>query len=198
MMFMAADIPYKKQYHKLELNREHKIYADNFFNSEFENKKIIGIHIGAGARWPSKVWHKDNLHEFIEKAKSRNFEVIIFGGPNEAEEIMKLKKEMGVRTNNPNNSHMEFASIVNKCDFMICPDSFSLHISLALGKPTIGLFFCTSLNEVEGYDLLKKIESPMLYDFFPEKMNEYDENLVKSISVDEVLNAIVEFENKDP
>ena len=196
MMFLAAELPYKKQHYKLEISDEHKTYANNFLNSaKFDNKKIIGIHIGASSRWPSKVWHEENLKEFIKKAKFRDFEILLFGGPNETKILEELKKEMGIRTNNSNNSHMEFASLVNLCDFMICFDSLSLHISLALKKPTIGLFFCTPPNEVEGYDLLKKIESPMLYDFFPERMNEYDENLVKSISADEVLNAIMELDN---
>lgn len=194
MMFMAAELSYKKQHHPLNLDLKHKKYAEDFFDAKKENK-IIGIHIGASSRWPSKVWHKENLNEFVKKAKSRNFEIIIFGGPNEISEINKLKSEISVKTNNPYNSHMEFASLVEKCDFMVCSDSFSLHLSLALKKPTIGLFFCTPSKEIEGYDLLRKIESPFLYDFFPEKMNEYDENLVKSISADEVLNAIVELEN---
>ena len=32
--------------------------------------------------------------------------------------------------------------------------------------------------------------SPKLYDFFPEKSDQYNEDLVNSISVDEVLNAL--------
>ena len=90
---------------------------------------------------------------------------------------------------------MQFASLVNMCDFMVCSDSFSLHISLALKKPTIGLFFCTPPDEVESYRFLKKIVSPMLYDFFPEKMNQYDENLVRSISAEEVFDAIIAMED---
>ena len=90
---------------------------------------------------------------------------------------------------------LEFASLVNKCNFMVCSDSFSLHMSLALKKPTIGLFFCTPPDEIESYGFLKKIISPMIYNFFPEKMDEYNENLVKSISPDEVLNIIIELEN---
>ena len=79
---------------------------------------------------------------------------------------------------------------------MVCSDSLALHVSLALKKPTIGLFFCTSPNEVEDYGVLRKIVSPMLYEFFPEKMDQYSEELVKSISADEVLNAIGEMDNQ--
>ncbi len=199
MIFMAAELPYKRQYHAIILSEETKKYAGNFFEeNKINSGKLIGMHLGASARWPSKVWHKENLKDFIKKAKSAGYEIILFGGPNETEELEKIKKQFSesgimLHANNPYNTAMQFASLVEKCNFMICSDSFSLHISLALGKQTIGLFFCTSSKEVEGYDLLKKIESPMLYNFFPERMNEYDENLVKSISSEEVFNKIVEF-----
>jgi ADP-heptose:LPS heptosyltransferase len=73
---------------------------------------------------------------------------------------------------------------------MVCADSFSLHISLALKKPTIGLFFCTSPNEVEGYNLLRKVCSDNLSEFFPERSDIYDENLTKSISSEKVLEIV--------
>ena len=73
---------------------------------------------------------------------------------------------------------------------MVCSDSFALHVAIALNKKTVGLFFCTSPSEVEGYDLLIKIIADKLEEFFPEKMDKYDEELVKSISVDKVLEAV--------
>jgi ADP-heptose:LPS heptosyltransferase len=73
---------------------------------------------------------------------------------------------------------------------MVCSDSFALHISLAMAKPTVGLFFCTSADEVEGYGLLRKIVSPMQKEFFPERMDEYSEELTKSITAEEVLKNI--------
>ena len=202
MIYMAAELPYKKQHHEIFLKKEHEEYSRNFINeNEIKTGKTIGIHLGAGSRWPSKVWHKENLKEFIKKAQKLDFEIIIFGGPNEILEIEEIKKyffELGIRVHasNPKNSIMEFASLVKKCDFMVCSDSFALHISLALKKPTIGLFFCTPPNEIESYGLLKKIISPMLYDFFPEKMDKYDENLVKSISAEDVFKTLLEMENE--
>ena len=63
-------------------------------------------------------------------------------------------------------------------------------IALALKKPTIGLFFCTSPHEVESYGLLHKIISPQIYDFFPERQDMYSEELMNSISADEVFNTV--------
>ena len=186
----------KTQIPELFLKEKEKTYAEKFLTeNNLDNKNLIGIHIGASPRWPSKAWSKNKVKEFIIKLKEKNYNVIIFAGPNERKYQENLinelrKQEIHVYHNNSNNSIREFASLVKLCKTMVCSDSFSLHISLALGIKTIGLFFCTSPNEIEGYGILKKIVSPLLYDFFPERMNEYNEDLVNSISVEEVLKEV--------
>jgi ADP-heptose:LPS heptosyltransferase len=79
---------------------------------------------------------------------------------------------------------------VSICNALVCSDSFSLHVALGLGIKAVVLFFVTSQNEVETYDIGTKIISPRLKEFFPERSNVYDEELVKSISAKEVMQAI--------
>lgn len=201
MMFDAAELLYNKQHHFISLTDDDKKYANNFVaQNNVVGKKLIGIHLGASPRWPSKKWHKDNLKEFIKKASDKNYEILLFGGPDEIQEHDQVFNELideniKIHRNNPQNTDLEFISLVNLCNQMICSDSYALHIALSLKKPTIGLFFCTSHQEVEDYDLLKKLVSPLQKDFFPEKMDQYSEELVKSISADEVLKAIEENES---
>lgn len=198
MMFMAAEIPYKKERYQLILNEEDKKYALNFKKeNDFDKKKIIGIHMGASSRWPSKVWAENKVIDFIKMANKKDYGILLFGGPNEVEKQVllseKLNKEgIKIYRNNPKNTKREFASLVNLCDIMVCSDSFSLHVSVGLGKKTICLFFCTGSNEVEGYGILKKIVSPLMKDFFPEKMNEYSKELVNSISAEKVMENVDE------
>lgn len=196
MMFMAAELSPNKDLTEINIQEKDKKYAENFLkNNRISTEKLIGIHLGASSRWPSKVWHKENLKEFIKKAKEKSYEVILFAGPNEAQDQNNLLNELKEENtqayqNEPNNTDGQFAALVNSCKMMICSDSFALHVSVFLKKPTIGLFFCTSPNEVESYGLLTKVVSPMLPDFFPEKMNQYSESLVKSISADDVMSRL--------
>ncbi len=198
MMFETAELPYNTEKSEIHLNDEDKEYAKNFLNrSEINKKKLIGIHMGTGPRWPSKMWHPDKIKEFIIAAKKENYEILLLGGPDEIGKhealTNELKKEgITIYTNNIKNTNREFASLIDKCEYIVCSDSFAIHVAIALKKKTIGLFFCTSPDEVEGYGLLTKIVSPMLYDFFPEKMDKYDERLVNSISVEQVLQALKE------
>ncbi|MEK6889310.1 MAG: glycosyltransferase family 9 protein [Nanoarchaeota archaeon] len=196
MMFMVAELKYEKEKYEIKLENEDKNYAEEFARKNRLNRgKLIGIHMGASSRWPSKVWHKENVKELIRKANKKGYDILLFGGPNEVEEhellVKELEKEkIKIHRNNPKNSKKGFASLVNLCKVMVCSDSFALHVAIALNKKTVGLFFCTSPSEVEGYDLLIKIIADKLEEFFPEKMDKYDEELVKSISVDKVLEAV--------
>jgi D-glycero-D-manno-heptose 1,7-bisphosphate phosphatase len=202
MMFDIAELPYKKQHHPIYLNEKDMEYSRDFANKNNINpKKLIGIHIGSSPRWPSKAWDQERIKEFIIKVKDKGYDIILFGGPDEVERHEKFAKELnnqGIKIfrNNPSNTDREFLSLMNLCSNIICSDSFALHISLALKKPTICLFFCTSPNEIEDYGLLKKIVSPRLNEFFPEKQDEYDKELTRSISADEVLNVIEKMKNK--
>jgi ADP-heptose:LPS heptosyltransferase len=193
MMFEAAELDYKKQ--KIPLNPK-KEYAQRFLKeNNIIPEKIIGIHMGASSRWPSKKWHTNNLKEFIQKANQRAYKIFLFGGPNEANKINLLYQELKsqgieIYKQDPHCSILEFASLVDLCDRIVCGDTLCLHIALALNKPTIGLFFCTSFSEVEDYGLLKKLIAPKHAEFFPERSDQYSEELTKSISPKEVLDLI--------
>lgn len=196
MMFMAAELRYQREYYSIYLSEQDLEYTKEFANMNYlHSEKLIGIHMGASSRWPSKVWSEEKQKEFIIKAKEKGYEILLFGGPNEIDKLEffshDLEKQLiRVYRNDPYNTKKEFAALVSLCKVVVCSDSFALHVALGLGKKAIGLFFVTSPDEVEGYGLLIKIVSPKLPEFFPEKSDQYNEELVNSISVEEVLNAV--------
>lgn len=198
MMCEIAEIDSTKENIALSISEKEKQKAKEFAKINGINpSKLIGIHMGASQRWPSKVWHEVNLKSFIFQSIKKGYQIILFGGPNEIERHKRFTDELekegiNVFRNNPNNTFKEFTALVDLCRIMICSDSFALHVSLALNKPTVGLFFCTSPNEVEDYGLLKKIVSEKLTEFFPERMNEENEELTKSISAEQVLEVVEE------
>lgn len=196
MMFAVAELPYQKERCSLVLNEDDRWFAEQFLDMYLiGDEKRIGIHMGASSRWPSKVWHEERIKEFIRLADAKNYAIILFGGPNEIERHAKfvetLKQEgITVYRNNPRNTKREFAALVSVCDFLVCGDSFSLHVGLGLGVSTIALFFITSPAEVETYDIGNKIIAPKLMEYFPEQSDKYHEELVKSISAEEVMRVI--------
>ena len=196
MMFSACDLVFEGEKPHIYLSEKEKEYREKFIaDNNLEGKRIIGIHIGSGKRWPSKSWHVDNIVRFIQKAKKKGYEIILFSGLEDEKRNMEINRgldelNINICHNNPNNTDREFYRLINVCDCVVSGDSYAMHVSMALGKKTVGLFFCTSPWEVESYDLLTKITSSQLNSFFPERMNVYDEELTKSIGEEEVLKAI--------
>lgn len=195
MMFNLAELPVSNERYDLPLTEEQKRFAENYRETNHLKENIIGIHMGASSRWPSKVWHPSEMKRFISLVSDLGFDVILFGGPNEADTHPAFVQELArsganIHRNNPHNSKEEFIALLSLCSRVICSDSLALHIAIGLGKKVTCLFFCTSPDEVEGYGLLTKVVSPKLYDFFPEKSDQYDENLVKSITAEQVIQTL--------
>ena len=193
MMYAAAELPYHHEYLGITLSAEDRAYAQAFLKEHaLQSSKLIGIHMGASSRWPSKVWHITRVHAFIRCAFHQGYHILLFGGPNEQEKlqpfVVQLHEEgIHVTSNNPLNTKREFAALVSLCSVIVTGDSLALHVALALRTKTIGLFFVTSPAEVEGYDLLTKVVAPRLNEFFPEKSDQYDEELTLSISEQDVF-----------
>jgi len=162
-------------------------------NNIQEGDKVVGINIGSADRWASKFWNNEKIKQLIRQAKG--YKIVILARPNEIKKqenlIRELKKEgIFLINNNPRNTLREFASVVNICDVIICGDTMALHLALALGKKIISLFFSTPGWEVEGYENITKLTSPLLEKYF--FINQYVPELAESISIERVLKALDE------
>ncbi len=178
MMFETADLPYNKE----------------GYDFEFHEKKgeYILINIGSDLRWPSKQWAHEKIIRLI---KMLNKTVMLAGGPKEEEAQQKLinlleKEGIKVLANNCDNTLKEFVEVVKRAEVVITGDTMALHLSAALKKPTVALFFCTPDWEIEDYGLIKKIASPLLEEYW--YTNDYVEKLVNSISPEQVYEKIKE------
>jgi len=152
MMFEAAELSYNKEDYEIVLSEKEKKFGRDFLErNDLKGKRIIGIHLGASGRWPSKVWDEDNVKGFIKLAKEKGYEILLFGGPNEAERQKNFYEELKnnkikIFLNNPNNNLREFFSLVNICGSMVCSDSLALHVALGLKKKTAGLFLYLQIS----------------------------------------------------
>lgn len=201
LIFQASEMHYEKEFPIIRIHKDKKDFVEEFKskNNMNDNDTLIGIHIGTDSRWPSKLWSDDKIMEFI-RAVHREYKIILFGGPNEKDKIQNLKQKLllqgiNLLTNNPLNTHSEFAALLNICDAVIVHDAFPLHMAIALKKPTIALFFSTPSWEIEDYGLVSKITSPLLEKYF--FINQYIPELADSISVDSVIDALSMIINKN-
>ena len=189
MIFEICEFPFNKEDYVLNLTNLN--YQEEFLKrNKLEKNNIIGINIGAGSRWKSKSWGTENYITLIEGVL-KDSKVLVLGGPEEIETFKEIKrniKDNNLFFNDPNNTILEFASIIDICNLIITNDTLALHLALALKKKTIALFFCTSPFEVEAYGRLTKIISPLLDKNF--YSDEYDKDLVNSIKPENIINVV--------
>ena len=130
-----------------------------------EERLIVGIHTGAGSRWPCKTLPYDTLENVILQLSEikRPLDIFLLGGPEEKERNQSLDHRFKGRIIDTGtlNPIRRFASIIAHTDALICPDSLPMHIGLALIKYVIVHFGPTSPWEIDLYDLGEKVIPPV-------------------------------------
>lgn len=125
----------------------------------------VAIAPMAGSVWPSKNWaHFDELAGNLTR---RGFTV------NFLPHRQTLRQHLGDIQN-------------HRC--LVSGDSLPMHLALGRGIPCVTIFTCTSPWEIYDYGIQRKIVSPLLERHFYTR--EFNEELVRSVGVEEVLGAV--------
>jgi len=131
-----------------------------------KDRKVVAIEKRAGKVWPMKVWpYYDELKARIER---------------EGYEVIVLRQR---------DTLLEYMKDIDEADILICGDTLAMHLGIYLRKKVIALFLCTSPWEIYDYGRVVKIVNPFLKEAFYRR--DYDEKLVKGITVDMVFEAFL-------
>jgi ADP-heptose:LPS heptosyltransferase len=118
-------------------------------------RKVLGLNTGGGGRWQYKKWTFDGYLSFIRLMRTRHADtgIVLLGGPEEQELNGEIIRLVGpdVIDGGCRNSLMQFASIIAAMDTVLTSDSLAMHMSVALGKPTIVLVGPTSPWELDVF-----------------------------------------------
>jgi heptosyltransferase-2 len=98
----------------------------------------IGIETRADLRWQLKRWGR--YPELCERLQADGFDLCLF------------EQRDDVR---------DFVADVNSCRYVVTGDTLTMHIAIALRKPTIAVFGPTSAPEIYDYGRLTKVVSPI-------------------------------------
>ncbi len=208
----------KYQFDRNRYQNRHQVekyndFINNSLNTNFDPKKliihknlkltsknlkpIIGINPGA-SYGPSKCW---NPIKFIKLAAklSQNFDIIIFGGPNEkkiAGDIEKGLIEKGV-VNYQNlatkTSIEELIYHISTLDMFVTGDSGPMHLAAAFQIPTVAIFGPTNHKETSQWMNYKNVIVKKNLDCQPcmkRKCPLRHNNCMKLIQAQVVFNAV--------
>ncbi|WP_204701716.1 lipopolysaccharide heptosyltransferase II [Halanaerobacter jeridensis] len=107
------------------------------------NPKQNIIALNTGGSWQTKRWPKEKFAALADKLiKKEAGEVIFTGGPSDIERVDEIRELMGedVVSLAGETTLEELTALADKIDVMVSGDSGPVHVTAAVGTPTITLF----------------------------------------------------------
>ena len=137
------EIPITSRKMYLPFNIVHREFADEFIKSNnIDSKKIIGISKTGG--WESKRYKRDDYVELINRLNELyDVNIILFWGNKKEKENCEYIKVKIAKRNVfliPDSPIRYLGAIISRCDLVIGNDSGPLHIAVAVGVPTLGIY----------------------------------------------------------
>lgn len=166
LIFEVAELPYDLKYeYVLDLPQKSILFTNGFFkeNEVSPEDILVGINTGAGRRFANKNLCPERIAELIDKfQKGLSVKVLLLGGPLEIGIHQDIKLLIHTRILESGCMHIkDFVALVNRCNLVICADTLTMHIAIALKKPIVAIFGSTCAQEIELYGRGEKIISPI-------------------------------------
>lgn len=143
--FIATSVPAKTTYSLTPPLSKQKKAEDMLDSLNLGNKKLVGFHPGSAPNLRAKRWPLKNWSELGRQLMSKNYHILIFGGPDERKLKEKLKRLIGPgEVSTIDADLLTTAALMQKCEFVVSNDSGLMHLASAGGARTFGLFGPTS------------------------------------------------------
>ncbi len=144
-------------------------------------------------RWAPKDWPVERYAEIGDKLVQEGYEVVLLGGPSDAEmgqELVSLMKEKSINMMGKTNLH-EMMALIRHTSLFISGDTGPLHMANAMKVPLIALYGPTYPGRLGPYgnERAKVIVSPTSKATM-EQMKTDDKETMKDLTVEMVWNAV--------
>jgi ADP-heptose:LPS heptosyltransferase len=132
---------------ELHITKEERERAKNLASSictrpasKEERALRIGIH--PGGKWEVKRWPAAYFAELAASLKKKTgADIYVLSGPGEDEHVQKLKANLEVEAAFvPVLPIRETAALIEQLDCLVVCDGGIMHVSVAVGTPTVGIF----------------------------------------------------------
>jgi len=128
----------------IAITAEDRQRVDKWLDSlGLDSQPLVGIHTGSGIRAPAKRWAAERFAGLISHLTSQGSAVVLTGSADEFDHCEAIAQQAG-ETDVYNTAGMftikQTAHLISRCSLFISNDTGPMHISAAMGTPTIGLF----------------------------------------------------------
>lgn len=135
----VSGIPIISKRVNYRLTNESEEFAKSFFNNLIQKEFLIGIIPSGG--WNSKRCPKEKWVEIIKSLSEKvSCNVLILWGPEDFDDANFIMNNVNNSILAPETDLKQMAGLLSKCNLVIANDSGPMHLSAALGIPTVGLY----------------------------------------------------------
>jgi lipopolysaccharide heptosyltransferase II len=140
-LIKAINVPIVSKNVQYFISPSDKEFAQSVFQSYFEDFELVTGIIPSGG-WESKRCDASKWVEICKGLREKyNTKFLILWGPKDKEDADYIFKNLGDSAKlAPETNIKQMSALINFCNLVIANDSGPMHISAALGKPTIGIF----------------------------------------------------------
>ncbi len=150
----------------------------------------IGLNIGAGKRWPSRIWPVHYWIELIELLKSRGFAPVLLGGPEEVEMSERLVAETGCAASGVQSLEVFYAMIA-QCQCVVTAVTMAMHLAIGARTPLVLLNNIFNPYEFELYGRGEIIGPPSPCDCYYSGVCRTGRNCINEILPATVFEAVL-------
>ncbi len=121
-------------------------------------RKIVGLNLSAGKRWPSKSLRLEEAIGLIGHLKEMGATCLLLGGIDDAAYLESIASITGCPSINGLTLD-EFAGVIRGLDLLVTSDTLALHLAIAQGVPNLSYYAPTSAVEINTFGTGSQIAS---------------------------------------
>ena len=193
------NLEYKRDKYILNLTQEEKEFVKTYRDKilDDENQTIVGFNTGCSNNYPNKKMTIDqHVYLINELSKSKDFKLVLLGGPEDSERNNRIKELCGEKVIlTPTNEGLRRGlCYIDVCDLVITGDSFGMHAAIGLSKYVIVWFGVSCWTEIDLYDYGKKFYQNDL-ECSPcwKKVCPYNLECIERIDLDGIIKEVYHF-----
>ena len=150
----------------------------------------IGLNIGAGRRWPSRIWPAEFWIELIKLLKARGLRPVLLGGPEEVEMSARLVAETGCLASGVQPLET-FYAMIEGCQCVVSAVTMAMHLAICARTPLVLLNNIFNRYEFELYGRGEIVEPSSLCDCYYSPVCRTGRKCINEIVPKIVLQAVL-------
>jgi heptosyltransferase-2 len=150
----------------------------------------IGLNIGAGKRWPSRIWPMEYWVELIKLLKANGLQPILLGGPEEVEMSARLVTATGCSASGVLPLEI-FYAMIERCDCVVSAVTMAMHLAIGARTPLVLLNNIFNRHEFELYGRGEIVEPPSQCDCYYSPVCQTGRKCINEIVPPTVLEAVL-------